>query len=47
VITVGWSVQVLRDAGAVAVFESVQELCKRLDETRLAAAQAVAQHGYP
>jgi beta-phosphoglucomutase-like phosphatase (HAD superfamily) len=47
VITGGWSVQVLRDAGAVAVFESVQELRKRLDETRLAAAQAVAQHGYP
>ncbi|HYZ18700.1 MAG TPA: HAD family hydrolase [Gaiellaceae bacterium] len=36
VITGGWSDQELRDAGAVAVFESVQELRERLDETPLA-----------
>jgi HAD superfamily hydrolase (TIGR01549 family) len=47
VITGGWSVQELRDAGAVAVFESVQELRERLDETPLGAAQAAAQPGYP
>jgi HAD superfamily hydrolase (TIGR01549 family) len=35
VITGGWSHQELRDAGAVAVFESVDELRKRLDETPL------------
>jgi HAD superfamily hydrolase (TIGR01509 family) len=35
VITGGWSEQELRDAGAVAVFESVQELRERLDETPL------------
>jgi HAD superfamily hydrolase (TIGR01549 family) len=33
VITGGFSEQELRDAGAVAVFESVEELRKRLDET--------------
>ena len=31
----GWSEQELRNAGAVAVFESVQELRERLDETPL------------
>jgi HAD superfamily hydrolase (TIGR01549 family) len=36
VITGGFSAQELRDAGAVAVFESVEELRKRLDETPLA-----------
>jgi HAD superfamily hydrolase (TIGR01509 family) len=36
VITGGWSEQELRDAGAVAVFESAEELCKRLGETPLA-----------
>ncbi len=46
-ITGGWSEQELRAAGAVAVFESVQELRERLDETPLGAAQAVAQRGYP
>jgi HAD superfamily hydrolase (TIGR01509 family) len=35
VITGGWSEQELRDAGAVAVFESVQDLHERLDETPL------------
>jgi HAD superfamily hydrolase (TIGR01509 family) len=35
VITGGWSKQELREAGAVAVFESAEELCKRLDETPL------------
>jgi HAD superfamily hydrolase (TIGR01549 family) len=35
VITGGFSEQELRDAGAVAVFESVEELRKRLDETPL------------
>lgn len=35
VITGGWSKQELREAGAVAVFESVDELRKRLDETPL------------
>jgi HAD superfamily hydrolase (TIGR01509 family) len=35
VITGGWSEQELRDAGAVAVFESVQDLRERLDETSL------------
>jgi HAD superfamily hydrolase (TIGR01509 family) len=33
VITGGWSEQELRDAGAAAVFESVQELREGLDET--------------
>jgi HAD superfamily hydrolase (TIGR01549 family) len=33
VITGGWSAQELRDAGAIAVFESVEELRRRLDET--------------
>ncbi|HET7856980.1 MAG TPA: HAD hydrolase-like protein [Gaiellaceae bacterium] len=33
VVTGGWWEQELRDAGAVAVFESVQELRQRLDET--------------
>jgi HAD superfamily hydrolase (TIGR01509 family) len=35
VITGGFSEQELRDAGAVAVFESVEELRKRLEETPL------------
>ena len=35
VITGGWSEQELRDAGAVAVFESVEELRQRLGETPL------------
>lgn len=35
VITGGWSKQELREAGAVAVFESAAELCERLDETPL------------
>ena len=35
VITGGYSEQELRDAGAVAVFESVDELRRRLDETPL------------
>jgi HAD superfamily hydrolase (TIGR01509 family) len=45
-ITGGWSVQELRDAGAVAVFESVQEFRERLDETPLGAALAGSQRGY-
>ncbi len=36
VITGGWSRHELRDAGAIAVFESVDELRRRLDETPLA-----------
>jgi HAD superfamily hydrolase (TIGR01509 family) len=36
VITGGWSELELRDAGAVAVFESAEELCERLGETPLA-----------
>lgn len=35
VLTGGWSKQELREAGAVAVFESAEELCERLDETPL------------
>jgi HAD superfamily hydrolase (TIGR01509 family) len=35
VVTGGWSKQELRDSGAAAVFESVDELRKRLDETLL------------
>ena len=35
VITGGWSKQELRESGAVAVFESVDELRERLDETPL------------
>jgi HAD superfamily hydrolase (TIGR01509 family) len=35
VITGGWSKQELREAGAVAVFESAEELRERLDETPL------------
>jgi HAD superfamily hydrolase (TIGR01509 family) len=35
VITGGWSEQELRDAGAAAVFESVEELRERLGETPL------------
>jgi HAD superfamily hydrolase (TIGR01509 family) len=35
VITGGWSKQELRESGAVAVFESVDELRQRLDETPL------------
>jgi HAD superfamily hydrolase (TIGR01509 family) len=37
VMTGGWSSQELLDAGAVAVFESVDELRQRLDETPLGA----------
>ena len=37
VMTGGWSKQELLDAGAVAVFESVDELRQRLDETPLGA----------
>ena len=36
VITGGWSKQELREAGATAVFESVDELRRHLDETPLA-----------
>jgi len=36
VITGGWSRHGLRDAGAIAVFESVDELRRRLNETPLA-----------
>jgi phosphoglycolate phosphatase-like HAD superfamily hydrolase len=36
VITGGFSEQELREAGAAAVFESVEELRRRLDETALA-----------
>jgi phosphoglycolate phosphatase-like HAD superfamily hydrolase len=36
VLTGGFSDQELREAGAVAVFESLTELCERLDETPLA-----------
>jgi HAD superfamily hydrolase (TIGR01509 family) len=36
VLTGGFSVQELRDAGALDVFESVRELCERLDRTPLA-----------
>jgi HAD superfamily hydrolase (TIGR01509 family) len=35
VITGGWSKQELREAGAIAVFESVDELRRRLDKTPL------------
>ena len=35
VITGGFSEQELRDAGAADVFESVAELCRRLDDSRL------------
>jgi HAD superfamily hydrolase (TIGR01509 family) len=35
VITGGWSKQELRDAGAITVFESADDLRKRLDETPL------------
>ena len=35
VMTGGWSEQELRDAGAVAVYESLEELMARLDETPL------------
>jgi HAD superfamily hydrolase (TIGR01509 family) len=35
VVTGGFSEQELTDAGAVAVFESVAELCEHLDDTRL------------
>jgi HAD superfamily hydrolase (TIGR01509 family) len=34
-ITGGWSEQELREAGAVAVYESIEELTRRLDETPL------------
>jgi phosphoglycolate phosphatase len=37
VITGGWSKQELRDHGAVAVYESLDELRRRIDETPLAA----------
>ncbi|HEV8164098.1 MAG TPA: HAD family hydrolase [Actinomycetota bacterium] len=33
ILTGGFSADELRDAGAVAVFESIGELCERLDET--------------
>jgi HAD superfamily hydrolase (TIGR01549 family) len=36
ILTGGFSAAELRDAGAVGVFESVGELCERLDETPLA-----------
>jgi phosphoglycolate phosphatase-like HAD superfamily hydrolase len=36
VLTGGFSDQELRQAGAVSVFESLTELCERLDETPLA-----------
>jgi HAD superfamily hydrolase (TIGR01549 family) len=36
VLTGGFSEQELREAGAVAVFESLTDLCERLDETPLA-----------
>jgi HAD superfamily hydrolase (TIGR01549 family) len=36
VLTGGFSEQELREAGAVAVFESLADLCERLDETPLA-----------
>jgi HAD superfamily hydrolase (TIGR01549 family) len=36
VLTGGFSVAELKDAGAVAVFESVRELCENLDQTPLA-----------
>ena len=35
VLTGGFSEDELRDAGAIAVFESIAELCQRLDETPL------------
>ena len=35
VLTGGWSAQELQEAGAVRVFESLPELCARLDETPL------------
>jgi HAD superfamily hydrolase (TIGR01509 family) len=35
VLTGGFSVAELEDAGAARVFESVRELCERLDQTRL------------
>jgi HAD superfamily hydrolase (TIGR01509 family) len=38
VLTGGWSKQELRDHGAVAVYESLDELRQRIDETPLAAA---------
>jgi HAD superfamily hydrolase (TIGR01509 family) len=39
VLTGGWSEQELRDAGAAGVYESIEELRRRLDETRLADAR--------
>jgi phosphoglycolate phosphatase-like HAD superfamily hydrolase len=36
ILTGGFSEQELRRAGATAVFESLSELCERLDETPLA-----------
>jgi hypothetical protein len=36
VLTGGFSVDELREAGALDVFESVRELCERLDRTPLA-----------
>jgi HAD superfamily hydrolase (TIGR01509 family) len=35
VLTGGFAAQELRDAGAAAIFESVQELCAELDDTEL------------
>ena len=39
VMTGGWSEDELRQAGAIAVFESVEELIERLDETTLGRAR--------
>jgi phosphoglycolate phosphatase-like HAD superfamily hydrolase len=36
ILTGGFSEQELREAGAEVVFESLSELCERLDETPLA-----------
>jgi hypothetical protein len=41
ILTGGFSEAELRDAGAVGVFESVGELCERLDETPLKEAGAL------
>ena len=35
ILTGGFSAEELRDAGALMVFESIAELCERLDETPL------------
>ena len=36
VLTGGFAIEELTESGAVAVFESVADLCERLDETVLA-----------